>query len=1435
MLDTVLNVDVQRVGLVVKPCVAFGIAHAVEVLVVAAVVDRQVEGNHRVATPLVLQGEGGLVGRGGVVDTVQVPNIVVASRDGLNAGVLIVDGEVHRNNAVATLGGSQGVGIGAADGVGLAADRPGVAVAHDMLKRRGSRMVDREVQVVLHGALAAVVDIGKRGGLGGGDGLAAPGHLGTLADLAVGVLNTHLLEGEVQVHQAVAAVSNGEVLVIVAVGGNGHVAPSVRIVDVADAHLHILLIGRIDRYRSGVEVVDATVLVGDRDGVGTGRGSGGGGNSGGGTGAPLVGVALNGAGGQGDDAVAANLAHRSSGGDHRQRVDRDGVFSRNGAGAGVVGGSGDSVGRRLGGVHRDAGGGGTVAPAVGGVNIVGVGDGERGALAVADLGVATDGQGGHRRGGDGQRGRQAGAARRRVGGDHGVGIRLVRIDHTVGSSALVVPDKGGGGLITAGYQSHVEVVAVVVDLGDSTVVVIDTHSRGRIDLQVEDTDRVGTIDALQGHSVVARSGVGLAIELILVTVADDHLRITQLVGGVHREVEVTVDAVEASHVDHRIGNILRAVGSSFEGRMVHIGLAVAGSPSVGAILHDDILDGVFGSQGLLAGDQELKAGVGESVVGIGREDQGEVAAVNPEVAAGHVVDAVGAGVATNEVVGVDGAAVDIQEVVAVLQVIVTLEASHVASLSGTYHVGSVQVASITTTGSVGHHKLVAGNDRTAVVGQGVHLLTQFDGQVVHIDVVGSRGAVDSLEGHIAGAAGILAEGDLVESLSGIAGRRSVDSLNRDEGLGIGRVAHHTHSEGRAGIAEAGIEANFEGVEVETELGQDGNLVAIGGGSGCVEAQRVGRAVRIGSSAVDAGQTHVGGVGTQVEVAPAVGHPVVGHSAAGITGVAVEVLHEGHIGILPYTALRGAGGHSTPIALIGGAAEGTDIELILPRVVQAGHLEGGVVGGLHLGAVVLRIAEAFGAVAHLPARGVGGDELVVGPAQGGAGLRGGADGQVNGHPAGGIGGEAGLGPGAIFVVVGITHGAHIDVIVGAGGQLGINSIGIRIIKSGHKHTLGLGVEALGAVLQLKVVDDGAQVGAGSPSHGHNIGRSDGRCRHVGSKAGHAGIARTDEGNIGTQIGATAGSTRYLFGGVLAVVFTQIHATVDRRGSGAHRIETRVALVDTSGLVHKVGDNDVANTVPNEGVLEVILYSARGIQRVRSGGINQRLLTQRHPGSSALEGGLLGLTHIDGKLLGIRGIVGPSEGNGCNFTSLQAGSSQLFSSINLLAITVTIVTIQGRTISAAVASLTNSGAAAIRADGAEGVDVAPLAVLNGGALGADVDIIVGIDIQAGQLVAGSGAHSHSGALGLGVEAGRAVLQSPIGGGGVGALGPGDHSGAVGHIAGSHIDGAVAVGDLTDGNVVNTTVGCCAIVAGLGEIFPLERKAGTRRGIGRQGREI
>ena len=586
--DVILGIDVALVGQAIafaphKDSVA---ALAVEDHGILFVVDGEVQGHHRVATEGI--GTGQCVLGGGVALGIDVvverPLVAVAGHLGVNTGVLVVDGEVHRHHTVATLGGSQGNAGSGIGSVGLVVQRPSIAVASHLVEGRSLDGVDGEDQVILGRAVEDVVVgidvahtelIGERGALlDGGVGRRAPSDVGVLADLAVGIVDRHLLEGKGQVHQAVATVDGLEGVVVVAILGDVHSSlsaglPGVRIGEVADALGIVQFIDRVDGDVVGGELVHAAVGVGHGHGVVAGDGSGDGGLSGGGVGVPAVAVAVDAGSRQANHVVLADDSGSGGNRNHGKLVHGDGDGSRLHLAVAlghhiVVGG--------LGGVHREGGtrtghsGGssiGIVPTEVHTLDVVGIGNGEHSAvLADADsLAVGGNGQHGHRRGGDGQRGRlKADTAGHRVGGAQGVHIRggAQRVHSAGGSGAGILPHIGGivndaGALDGAGRQDQVEAFAVAIN--SIVYIIINKGYRGGVHVEVHMHQRVGSTGSGQVDILLDRGGIVMSLGTRTHSVGSTLAELVgegHLVGGIEGEVQVTVDTVAVADIQHGV-------------------------------------------------------------------------------------------------------------------------------------------------------------------------------------------------------------------------------------------------------------------------------------------------------------------------------------------------------------------------------------------------------------------------------------------------------------------------------------------------------------------------------------------------------------------------------------------------------------------------------------------------------------------------------------------------------------------------------------------------------------------------------------------------------------------------------------------------------------------------------------------------------------------
>ena len=639
------------VGYTVDPGEAPVGGHAVEVGTIGGVVNSEVQGDGGVAAVHVgtLEGEGGGIVALGVGHTVN-PGVLVAAGLLVDTFILIVHREGEGDDTVATVDGGESLLVVAALGVLVTGEGPCVCVAHSHGNGGSLDGIDRQVLHLVHRAGVAVVNVADLGKLGsGGIGGAAPVELGALAVLSKAVLRGHGFDAEGQVHGAVAAVDAGEGVVVLTLAVDGVVTPSDGEHLLASAALGVDIIDGIDSDVGSGELVDAVVLVGHRQGVGTADGGIELDHSGVVTGVPAVAVVGVLGGSQCQGATGAESSGAGAQLDHGQSVDRHSLLGGNLA-VGGLGGSGDSVGSRLCGRHGDAGAGLAVAPAVGGGHIIGVADGERDALAGADLGIAADAQGGHRRGVDGQRGGQRSAVVGVVGGNEGVDVGSIgglHSDGAVGELVVVVPHIAHTGHVATGNELESLALAVVVDgvLGAA----VDGGHGGGVHLQREVDDRVGAGDRVQGHHGVGGGGellgggaVGHGVDIALANLVRDFDNIVRIQGQVQR----ISDTVAVGDVlDHMLVRAVGSVGNNGvldrvvdQGTLGVVGVGLAevsagDSPGIGGVgLH--LFSCRFGNSRADIANLRI---VGSKVDGVGvvvQEHHGDGAVVDPVIALG---------------------------------------------------------------------------------------------------------------------------------------------------------------------------------------------------------------------------------------------------------------------------------------------------------------------------------------------------------------------------------------------------------------------------------------------------------------------------------------------------------------------------------------------------------------------------------------------------------------------------------------------------------------------------------------------------------------------------------------------------------------------------------------------------------------------------------
>ena len=190
------------------------------------VVDGEVEGNNAIATNVVQTSEGSGVVISGVGLTIH-PSVAVASGFNINAGGGVLDGEVERYNAVATIGSSTIVGVDTRLGVGEAsAVSPSVAIA----SLEGSSDVNRmfHVENESYNAIATEA-IGEGSSVNAtvGVGLTIPSV--AVATFSINGVGSGVENGECYSNNRVAASVAGEGLSVAARYGVGKTIPGVAI------------------------------------------------------------------------------------------------------------------------------------------------------------------------------------------------------------------------------------------------------------------------------------------------------------------------------------------------------------------------------------------------------------------------------------------------------------------------------------------------------------------------------------------------------------------------------------------------------------------------------------------------------------------------------------------------------------------------------------------------------------------------------------------------------------------------------------------------------------------------------------------------------------------------------------------------------------------------------------------------------------------------------------------------------------------------------------------------------------------------------------------------------------------------------------------------------------------------------------------------------
>ena len=584
--------------------------------------------------------------------------------------------------------------------------------------------------------------------------------------------------------------------------------------------------------------------------------------------------------------------------------------------------------------------------AVGGLEAHGVGQrGDEGALGmdgdvggVADLGggavshnaVTIVGVGCETRDGVGGGGEAGGDDT--VGTDDRVGgARVQRV--TPGEGDAVVRDSGRevGDRLAAG------------DLLEGHVIEIGNPCRG------------GTVGA-DGH-ITAGAGVGCCVGFVLSVSGTLH------VDGVHIDERADVSRVgHHTHVENGMVGGAGGFGPEFEVQSVHVvGSTHAGQDSnlivtIGGRRATVPVEGAAAgvAVGSAAGDVGIAGiggAVGEAVPALGGEGCVGTAARGGTLEAvgvrqgSHQV-ALGVGIHAHGAASLGGRAVghDVEGVVGVGGeagdgVGGGSDARGDSGALGIAHrVGGTAVLLVSPRESDTVVGDVGGNEIGDLNARGLNLKSD----VIHIGGIGG-GATVLADGHISTVASVTGE---VDSVLGPIVAVHVDSVSRQEGVDVGRVAHHTHDEVTGGGGGSlGPEPQTQGVDGiggGVDTWQDDHFIVTVGASGGVHipVESLGTVcgVVVSGAAGNVRITHVGG--TVVQVLPAFG---VEHRTGGAT----------RGGILEVVGVR-QGGHQVALgmersrqsrAAVGGRAERADGNAVVGVVQQSGEGVGGVGRGV----------------------------------------------------------------------------------------------------------------------------------------------------------------------------------------------------------------------------------------------------------------------------------------------------------------------------------------------------------------------------------------------------------------------------------------------------------------------------------------------------------
>ena len=230
----------------------------------------------------------------------------------------------------------------------------------------------------------------------------------------------------------------------------------------------------------------------------------------------------------------------------------------------------------------------------------------------------------------------------------------------------------------------------------------------------------------------------------------------------------------------------------------------------------------------------------------------------------------------------------------------------------------------------------------------------------------------------------------------------------------------------------------------------------------------------------------------------------------------------------------------------------------------------------------------------------------------------------------------------------TNIQHTDVVVGSGSET--HNSGLCVAgESGSRSPRGSIMLAVFHIPRGFVITRNPGDGdlGGRNAVDHCTGSS--ACGNLGAVSS----IEMDAGTVGMRTSAAGGGI--VVQSELRVVFIAIEAGTSGAGGVVAR-EATGALAGARRLVHESADDDIAHTIPQERLAEIVVLPTGSVQRVSCGAVNLLKGAGVDIGSGRREGTHRGSAYKDGEFFCIRTISAKTEIHTHNVTSGKTGSGK-----------------------------------------------------------------------------------------------------------------------------------------------------------------------------------